>query len=152
MINAECDSVRDVIRATQSNEWPEDVRAHAATCSRCQETIAMASMMKELSARELPHPLPNFRTVWLKARYARKQESLTKFDVLSLAGLSLVGIAGLAVLLMVIFPQLFRKIIDIPSISISQLTGAFSGGTPLLILAAVGALVWLLTKDSKYAG
>ena len=152
MNTPDCEYSASVISATKSTQWPEDVRTHAAACSRCRETIAMTTMMNEISAREPTHSLPNYRTIWLKARYARKQERLTKFDILSLAGLSLFGIATLAVLLMVVFPQVFRGIFDIPTISVPQLTAAFSRGTSVFILAGVALIVWLLTKDWKYAG
>jgi hypothetical protein len=151
MNNLECEYFAAIISATKTNQWTDALRNHAATCSRCKETMAMTTMMKELIAEDRPHPLPNYHTIWLKARYARKQERLTKFDLFALVGVSLSGIVGLVGLLFWIFPQVFGKLVAIPVISGLQLTNVFSFGTPTFILAGLVVTVWLLTRDSIFA-
>ncbi len=150
--DADCEYSAAVTSATKSGQWPEPLRSHTATCARCRETMAMTTLMDESAARELPHPLPHFRTLWLKARYARKQERFTKFDLFGLAGVTFSGCAGLVVMLMVIFPHTFGTIIHIPDVSVSQLTNMFPGGTKIFLPAVIAVLVWIFTRDSLFAG
>jgi hypothetical protein len=151
MNNPDCEFTADTIRATKSNEWTDALRAHAATCSDCQQTIAMTTMMNELMADKHPHPFPNYRTIWLKARYARKQERLTKFDLFALLGVSLSGIAGLVALLFWLFPQLLGGLLNIPVFANLHFPSFASFGTPTFILVGLVIAVWLLTRDSIFA-
>jgi hypothetical protein len=151
MKNIECSFMRDVVRATKSNQWTDELRSHAATCSDCQQTMAMTSMMNELVTVDDPHPLPHFRTIWLKSRYAKKQERLTKFDLFALAAVSLSGLGGLVALLYWIFPQLFGGFLAIPVFANLHFPNLASLGTPTLVLIGLAITVWLLTRDSIFA-
>jgi hypothetical protein len=143
--------MHDVVRATKSSQWTDALRAHAATCPDCQQTMAMTALMNELTAVEPRHPFPNYRTIWLKARYARKQERLTKFDLFALAAVSLSGLGGLVALLYWIFPQLFGGLLDIPVFANLRFPNLASLGTPTFILVGLAITVWLLTRDSIFA-
>ncbi len=147
MNTPECAFTRDVIRATKSGQWTESLRTHADGCSVCRETVAIVTTMNAVAAREMPHPSPDYRSIWLKARYARRQEQLTKFDVLALAGLTLGGMAGLFMLLILIFPQLVSRVFGISVVPVSLIPSMSSGRTMMLFLAGFILLVWGLTRD-----
>jgi hypothetical protein len=55
------------------------------------------------------------------------------------------------VLLLLLFPELFKRILDVPAISIPHLQNIFTSGAPILILAGVAVMVWLPTRDSIFA-
>ncbi len=152
MTTMECDFATDVIRAVKSSQWTEELRNHAAGCPRCRETAALASLMAEVADAENRRTLPDYRTVWLKARYVRREERLSRLDLITLAGLLLGGIAGLALLLMLTLPQMARRVLDISNFSFSHMSSLASGGTPFLALAGVALMIWLLTRDWKVVG
>ncbi len=147
----ECEFMSDVRRAVKSNEWTEQLRNHTASCARCRETVALTGLMAEVADTENRRTLPDYRTVWLKARYVRREERLSRLDLITLAGLLLGGITGLALLLMLTLPQMVRKVVDIPNLSFSHMPSLASGGTPFLALAGVALMIWLLTRDWKIA-
>jgi hypothetical protein len=151
MKNEDCQLSAATIAATKSNQWIDALRTHAATCPYCQQTMALTTMMNELTADEPRYSFPNYRTIWLKARYARKQEHLTKFDLFALAAVSLSGLGGLVALLYWIFPQLFGGILDIPVFANLRFPNFASLGTPTFILVGLAITVWLLTRDSIFA-
>ena len=151
MKNEDCKFSEATITATKSNQWTDALRTHAATCSDCQQTMAMTTMINELTADEPQHRFPDYRTIWLKARYARKQEHLTKFDLFALAAVSSSGLGGLVALLYWIFPQLFGGFLDIPVFANLRFPNLASLGTPTFILVGLAITVWLLTRDSIFA-
>jgi hypothetical protein len=146
-----CVFEKQVILATKSNQWTGDLRAHTTSCPACQETIAMTTIMNNISAADTPHPLPSYRLIWLKAQYARKQERISKLDILSLAGMSILGLAGLAGLAFWRFPKLFSGIMDSTGTSALPWSNLFSNGAPLGVIAGALIIVWLLTRDSHFA-
>ncbi|MGB2867996.1 MAG: hypothetical protein WBD36_06075, partial [Bacteroidota bacterium] len=123
---------------------------HAASCPRCQETRATTMMMKELVANNPAHRLRDYRVIWLKAQYARKEERLTKFDLLALVGLSLSGIAGLFGLFLLMLPQLSGRFLDIMVPAVPRLSTVLSSGVPVLVVTGVAVMIWILTRDSIF--
>jgi hypothetical protein len=111
----------------------------------------MVTMMKRISDEPAPHSYPAHRLIWLKAQYARKQERLSVLDIAALAGMSLAGIAGLAGLLLWRFPQTFTGIIDSAAVSLTDFKSVLSNGAPLVVIAGVLVMVWVLSRDSFFA-
>ena len=111
----------------------------------------MTRLMQEISHEDVPRTLPGYRLIWLKAQYARKQERLSKLDILSLAGLSIVGIAGLARLLVWRFPKILAGVVDITGVSLPDFKNVFSNGAPFAVIIGVVFMVWALTRDSFFA-
>jgi len=147
----ECGHEREVIRAAKSNQWTASLRDHIENCPLCRETLNMVTMIKKISDEYATHALPGYRLIWLKAQYARKQERLSLLDFAALAGMSLAGIAGLAGLLLWRFPQTFTGIIDSAAASLIDFKSVLSNGAPLLIIAGVLVMVWVLSRDTFFA-
>ena len=142
-----CTFEREVSRAVKSNQWTDELRAHAAGCPECQETITMTTAMTNMATGGAARPLPSYRLIWLKAQYARKEEQLSKLDILALTGMSLGGIVAVLGLLLWRFPKIFGGLMEtaVPWRSL------VSNGTPLVIIAGALLIVWLLTRDSHFA-
>ncbi len=111
----------------------------------------MTTFMQKISHEEVPHTLPSYRLIWLKAQYARKQERLSTLDMVALIGMSLTGIAGLIGLLFWRFPQFFDGAVNATGTSAVNWTGMVSNGAPFAVIVGVLVTVWLLTRDSYFA-
>ena len=111
----------------------------------------MTSAMKTIAGAESAHPLPSYRLLWLKAQYARKQERLSAIDMISLIGMTLTGIAGMAGLVLWRFPKLFNGILETTGTSAIPWGNIISNGAPLAVIAGAFIMVWLLTRDSFFA-
>ena len=146
----ECESRRDIVRATKTTVWTDALRKHTEGCSRCQETVAMTTMMSEIAAGEGPHTLPGYRLIWLKAQFARKQDRLTKFDLFALGGLSLSGIVGLVIFFFWRFPESSATLRSIPAIFSLFLSNIYSLGIPGFVFVAILVTVWILIQDSTF--
>ena len=151
MNNTYCTFEREVLKAVKSNQWTNDVRNHAASCSLCKETIAMTTLMQKISREDVLHALPSYRLIWLKAQYARRQERLSALDMVALIGMSLTGIAGFVGLLFWRFPQLFDGAVNVTGTSAVNWTGMVSHGVPIAVIVGAIVTVWLLTRDSFFA-
>ncbi|HEY6953266.1 MAG TPA: hypothetical protein VI758_12740, partial [Bacteroidota bacterium] len=139
MNNTECTFMHDVVRAAKTGQWTDVLQTHAANCPMCLETIAVTTMMNTIASQGTSRPLPNHRTIWLKARYARKQERLTRFDLVALAGVGLSATAGLAALFYWLYPQVWGNILDLHRVSLPHFLDIHSLATPAIVLA--GAVV-----------
>ena len=151
MIKTECVFEREVLRAAKTNQWTSDLSNHAASCPLCQETMAMTKITKKISQEDSTHALPSYRLIWVKAQYVRRQERLSKLDLIALIGVSLVGIAVFAGLLLWGFPQLFAGVLQSVGASSPGWSHILSNGTPLAVILGVLIMVWLLTHDSFFA-
>ena len=151
MNSTECSRESEVLKAAKYNQWTVDVRSHAASCPHCQTTITMTTMMNKLTNIDSTHTLPSYRLLWLKAQYARKQERLSKLDMVALGGMSLVGVAGFLGLLVWRFPKLFSSILETTGTSPIHWTSIMSNGTPLAVVVGAFVIIWLLTRDSFFA-
>ena len=163
MNDRECSFERRVVRAAQSDEWPDDLRAHIAGCTECQQTKTAAILVKRLSGEgasaaagaeaddQMEFSLPRYRVIWLKAQYVRRQERLSSLDILSLAGLWAVGAAGFLGLILWKFPRLLKGVLENAGTASNSLTGVFSHYESLAVAGGVFLLVWLLTKERFFA-
>ena len=147
----ECSFEKEVIKAARSHQWRDGLRSHAATCTICSATIQVASLTHRFSSEHVPHDLPNHRLIWLKAEYSHKQERLSKFDLVALIGMWLVGALGLIGLFYWQFPQMFTGVIDLAGRSLPDIKNVFSNGTPLIAIIGLLVMAWVFTRDSFFA-
>ena len=113
--------------------------------------MTMARMMEHISGERGTHALPNYRLIWLKAQYARKEERLSVLDIIGLIGMSLVGIAGFIGLLLWRFPGILNGIIDSSHRPLPDINTVFSNSAPLAVIIGLIIMVWVLTRDSFFA-
>jgi hypothetical protein len=113
--------------------------------------MEITKMMNQFAAEGRVHTLPNYRIVWLKAQYARRQERLSALDLVGLIGIALGGVGGLVGLSAGMFPRPFAALVELTGRSLPALTSLFSNNAPLAVMIGVGVMVWLLTRDSIFA-
>ena len=151
MINPECEFSSAVINASKSHQWTDSLQSHIAGCVRCQETKEMTMMMNTLTAQGSVRALPDYRIIWMKAQYAKRQESLSLLDLIGLVAVALGGLAGLVGLSAGVFPRPFAALTELSRNSLPALKSLFTTNAPLGVMIAVALMVWLLTRDSLYA-
>jgi hypothetical protein len=151
MTNEDCEYSAAIISATKRNQWTDPLRAHLAACPRCQETMEVKKMMNKFAAEGRVHTLPNYRIVWLKAQYARRQERISALDLVGLIGIALGGVGGLIGLSAGMFPRPFAALVELTGRSLPALTDLFSNNAPLAVMIGVAVMVWLVTRDSIFA-
>ena len=151
MINLECEFSAAIIRATKTNSWTDELQIHLTTCSRCQETLEITTMMNRISAEPSARAFPDYRILWMKAQYAKRQERLSTLDLFGLIAVALGGIAGLVGLSAGMFPRPFALLLASTNRLVPTLTTFVSHNVPLGILLAAGFLLWLITGDRRLA-
>ena len=108
-------------------------------------------MMTKFSTEVAPRSLPDYRIIWMKAQFEKKQERLWTRDLMGLIAVSLGGLAGLVGLSAGMFPRPFAALTEFSRNSLPALKSLFTTNAPLGVMIAVALLVWLLTRDSLYA-
>jgi len=64
-----------VLRAARSGEWGPELRAHAASCAACQDTLLLAASLQALAASSQEGPLPEPRLILRKAQLLQRLEA-----------------------------------------------------------------------------
>ncbi len=108
-------------------------------------------MMNKFAIEGGTHALPDYHIIWLKARYAGRQEKLSKLDLVGLAAIALGGVGGLVGLSAGMFPQPFASLVTWTGQSLPALMSLVSQNAPLGVIIGVAVMVWLLTRDSIFA-
>ena len=108
-------------------------------------------MMNKFAAEGGVRALPNYRILWLKAQYARRQERLSALDLVGLIGIALGGVGGLIGLSAGMFPRPFAALVEMAGRSVPALTSLFSNNAPLVVIIGIAVMVWLVTRDSIFA-
>lgn len=134
-----CSYESAVVAAVKSEQWTDDLRAHAASCPMCQETVTITSALQRIALKTAGEAPVSYRILWLRAQFVRKQENLSKLDRFMLVGsfaVFFVGLLGIA---------LWKW----PLVQSWLTNGSGNTGTnlPLYIAAACAALVWFLTEE-----
>jgi|ERR1041385_3366754 hypothetical protein len=145
-----CSLEKEVLKAVRSRHVTDNLRAHAATCPVCSETIQVAALVHTYSSDHISYPFPNHRLIWLKAQYARKQDRISKFDIVALVGMWVLGASGFVGLLFWRFPEVFFEVIHFAGSSALDIRSVLSNGAPFAVLIGVLVTVWVLTRDSFF--
>ena len=148
MKRAACAFEKEVMIAARLDQWTDSLRSHASMCPVCNETTRVISWMQAYSREHESPTLPTHRLIWLKAQYVGKQERFSKFDILALGGMSLIGVAGFVGLVLWQFPQLLSDLLHKAGRSFPGLMSMLSHSASLAVAAAVLIIVWVLTRDS----
>ncbi len=134
-----CINESAVVAAVKGEQWTDDLRAHAASCPMCTETVTVTSALQRLALKTAGEAPASYRILWLRAQFVRKQENLSKLDRFMLVGsfaVLLVGLLGIA---------LWKW----PVVQSWLTNGSVSteSNLPLYVAAACAALVWFLTEE-----
>ena len=81
---ASCPRESETVAATRSGVWSMDLQAHVQTCEHCRSTQLMTSSLGRLATdtHRLPHRLPDYRVLWLRAKFQQRQQLARRFDAL----------------------------------------------------------------------
>lgn len=139
-----CPREREVIAASISNRWTDELRSHAQTCHECRETLRLYVSMKQMASStsaEVKH-LASYQMIWLRAQFTRKHEQLSKLDRLMLLGVFLAGLIGAIGAAVWKWDTVLRWM--------SHVSGEPSVSMPFYILAGFAALLWFLVENVVY--
>ncbi len=70
-----CPREAEVLRACESGVWPDEMRAHLATCEACREVEAVTQVLLRAVESEASEPLPAAEDVWWRAQWQARQEA-----------------------------------------------------------------------------
>jgi predicted anti-sigma-YlaC factor YlaD len=152
MTNVECDVAPLVIRAMKSDRWTESLQNHVKTCSRCRETIAVATMIVQISAEDPVHRLPSYPSIWIRAQFARREEQLSRLHLVAMIGLTVSGVIWVAGIVFGATSQVFSSFVDFPHGFTLFSRHLLAHGAPFLVIIGVVLLVWILTRDRFFVG
>lgn len=144
-----CSHENETLQAIRSGNLPESLLNHIASCAHCQGTRTAAEALQLLrrQSEAVSHQFPNPQLLWIRAQIARKEEKLSALDLLTLAGMTLLGAAGLIGFLFWRWPQLKHFVGGTVTASMPKLIDVFPVGIPLFVLFAVVAMVLVVTHD-----
>ena len=146
----ECLHETDVLKAIRLDRWTDELREHTRSCPVCQRETLIGESMRSLSRATLAPQLPAARTLWLNAQYSRRQERLSKLDLIALIGMGLVGTCMLLGILVWQFPALFADTIGLIGARVPHMSHDVPVGTPAIVLFLLAGFVWLITRDGLF--
>ncbi len=74
-----CPREVEVLEATRSGDWPEELRSHLAECSVCADVSSVAEVLLQAEAQlGSPPPLPSAGFVWWKAQLRARREAVQR--------------------------------------------------------------------------
>jgi len=150
MKTAECEFTLSVVRAVKSGRWSDDLRTHAKTCSSCSDTVRVTTMFVRLSDKDDDHRLPEYLSLWLRAQFARREEKLSRLDLIALGGLSISVVIGLAGIALGASSRVFNRVLDAGRDISPVVQQGLAHGAPIVLIIGVILLLWLLTGDATF--
>ncbi len=139
MNNETCPLEIAVVAALRSDRWTNDLRAHAASCPLCRETIAVAMAMQQLASKTSAEIPVSYRILWLRAQFIRKQEHLSRIDLFMLIGSFAVLVPSFICVALWKWPMVQAWL--------TNGSGNPNSNLPIYIFAGCAALVWFLTEE-----
>jgi hypothetical protein len=86
------------VEAERSGHWPDDLEAHVAECSRCEQTLTVAGFMTQTSERfGRNETAPDPTLIWLKSELAKRDEEANGERRARLWSRGMTGLAATAV-------------------------------------------------------
>jgi hypothetical protein len=76
----QCEWCDRTAAAVRTGFWPEELRAHAAACEDCAETMLVAGALLEAATLEAPGGLPSAGLVWWKAQLRLRREQRERME------------------------------------------------------------------------
>ncbi len=140
MNNSLCSRESDVIQAAKSHQWTEDLRAHAAQCAACKETVEVVASLQTLGTDSGGNiPPVSYRVLWLRAQLTYRQERLSKLDRFTI-------LAGFSALVLALAGTVLWKW-DLMKSWISAVPSEPGNHIALYIVAGCAAFLWFLTEE-----
>ena len=149
MNNNECPFERETNQAGKSGVWNERLQGHVETCRVCKETLLVTRSMVTIREDALQHAsaIPAYRLLWLKAQFTQRQEHLSKLDLVTLIGLSLVCSLAFLGLLFWKFPQLRESNISHLFESSSGWISMFPLSIPVAMVVVFMIAIWVYSLE-----
>ena len=143
-----CPFEDEIVRSVKSDAWTGDLRTHAQTCPLCSETTNVVEAVGSLSRVSIQQQLPSPRLLWLKAQYGRRQDGITKLDLIALIGMALVGIVLLGGIVVWRFPKLFIGFMSFIQSTAPDSARDFNVTTPIVVFFLLVLFGWFITHDA----
>lgn len=141
----QCEYEQKVLAAAISGHWADNLRNHAASCPLCKEAITMTTMVKAFSGKDDTHALPDYRLIWLKGQFIRREKHLSALDFVALFGISFLGLAGFIAFLLWQFPRIFNQALDIANKPALLFLDSISFSPEYAGVLIIIVVVWWLT-------
>ena len=139
-----CPHEPEVIAASSSGRWTDELRSHAERCPQCRATMMLSGMMRELASAtftEAKH-LPSYQVIWLRAQFTRKHDQLSRLDRLMLLGVFVAGFFAMTAAAVWKWDTVIRWT--------SRVSGESSVSLPFYAMAGLAALLWFLVENVFY--
>ena len=139
-----CPHEPEVIAASSSGRWTDDLRSHAERCPECRETVMFSGTMRELASAtfaEIKY-LPSYQVIWLRAQFTRKHDQLSRLDRLMLLGVFVAGFVAAIGAAVWKWDTVLRWT--------SRVSGESSMSLPFYAMAGLAALLWFLAENVFY--
>jgi hypothetical protein len=136
-----CDREADVRRMVRNRTDDAALRTHAARCAACRETLEVAAWMQQMAALPIDDAsLPDPMYLWWKAKLLRQwdAERLVQAPIEAWSRVAVaVGLAGAAVLLVLLWEEAPRLATYRTGGDRSSWTGVAGSMMPVLIASAL---------------
>ncbi len=148
-MNNVCQFEQETIQAVKSGVRNERLQHHSETCPLCRETVLITQSLVRIreEAFQYATAIPPYRVLWLKAQFTQRQEQLSKLDLVTLLGLSLVAA-------ITFIGIMFWKIPRLQEWNISRLFDSSSGwisslplNIPVAIVIVFMIAVWMFSLE-----
>ena len=145
-MNGPCVYERQVVAALCSRTLTDELRAHAAHCAECSESVALATVLRREAAKAAVASLPDASIIWWKAQLRRQREAVKRatFPIRLAQGLAaLLATVALLVLRSLPFPGWLTPAME-SAVSSNPLI--LASGTLSVVCAAAGAVYLALAE------
>ena len=148
-MNNECRYEQEVLHSVKSGQWNEYLRDHIATCSTCKEMLTVSQSMKSVQADGFARAkaIPAYKYLWLRGEFNRREEHLSRLDLVKLLGSSFVGVLALIGIIFWKVPSLSADIMEIFSGKIPDWLTIIPIGIPLSVAIVTLIAIWVYSLE-----
>ncbi len=148
-MNNECRFEQEVLHSVKSGQWNEYLREHIITCPICKEMLTISQTMKSVQTDGFARAkaIPAYKYLWLRGQFNRREERLSRLDLVKLLGSSFVGVLALIGIIFWKVPSFSSMVTEIFSGKIPDWLAIIPVGIPLSVAIVTLIAIWVYSLE-----
>ncbi len=148
-MNNECRYEQEILHSVKTGQWNAYLHEHVTACPICKEMLTISKTLKTVQNDGFSRAkaIPAYKYIWLRSQFQRREERLTRLDLVKLLGSSFIGALALIAIVFWKIPALSKGIKDIFSNGISDWVTIIPIGIPLSFAIVTLIAIWVYSLE-----